>query len=143
MDNAQDKISFARFETEETDDKSDVANNNHSINSESSSDEEDGEDKAERQSKAAKRKLKKQKWKENRKNKNKNNVEKQNDNDNLKEVLKKEEKNAKEADRLLKMGDRKRSYNSMYEAKAPTTEEIEAYQMKRKRDEEDPIVHFH
>lgn len=139
MDNAQD-ISFTRFETEEADDKSDIANDNHSTNSKSSSDEEDRKDKAERQSKTAKRKLKKQRRKENQKNKNKSNIEKQNS-DNLKEALKKEEKNAKEADRLLKMGDRKRPYNSMYEAKAPTTEEIEAYQMKRKRDE-DPMIHF-
>lgn len=138
---AQDKI-FARFEIEETG-ESDIANDNCSMNSWSLSDEEDEEGKAERQSKAAKRKLKKQRRKENRKNK-KSNIEsiiEKDDSDNLKEALKKEEKNAKEVDKLLKMGDRKRPYNSVYEAKAPTAEEIEAYQMKRKRDE-DPMTHL-
>ena len=42
---------------------------------------------------------------------------------------------------MLKIDERKRPYNSMYETKELTAEEIEAYQMKRKRDE-DPMAHF-
>lgn len=137
-----DKISSVRDEMEETDYKLDntVVNDNRSSSSESSSEDEDTEkNKTEKQSKAAKRKLKKQKRKENRKNK-KQNEEKQ-DEDKLKEALRKEEENARKTDKLLKMSERKRPYNSMYETKELTAEEIEAYQMKRKRDE-DPMAHF-
>lgn len=42
---------------------------------------------------------------------------------------------------LTAMDDRKRPYNSMYEAKAPTEEELEQYYIKRKR-EEDPMSQF-
>ncbi|XP_012061097.1 PREDICTED: pre-mRNA-splicing factor SLU7 [Atta cephalotes] len=118
-------------------DKSNTMDDNHSLNSESSS-EDDMKNRTELQSKAAKRKLKKQKRKENRKNKKRNNAEAE---DRLKEALRKEEENAKQADRMLKIDERKRPYNSMYETKELTAEEIEAYQMKRKRDE-DPMVHF-
>lgn len=137
-----DKVPSVRNEMEETNSKLDntVVNDNRSSSSESSSEDEDtGKTKTEKQSKAAKRKLKKQKRKESRKNK-KQNEEKQNE-DKLKEALRKEEENARKMEKLLKMSERKRPYNSMYETKELTTEEIEAYQMKRKRDE-DPMVHF-
>lgn len=39
------------------------------------------------------------------------------------------------------MDERKRPYNSMYENKAPTEEELEAYRMKRMRTE-DPMSQF-
>jgi len=52
----------------------------------------------------------------------------------LKEALRKEEENSKEAEKMLKMDERKRPYNSMYESRELTAEEIEAFQMKRKRD---------
>ncbi|EFN89099.1 pre-mRNA-splicing factor Slu7 [Harpegnathos saltator] len=141
MANIQNKI-FAKSDTEETEDNeswrlSDIPNEKHSSNSESSSDNEDAKNKTERQSKAIKRKLKKQKRKESRKNKKRDEKQK----DKLKEALRKEEENAKEADKLLKMDEKKRPYNSMYEAKEPTSEEIEAYQMKRKR-HEDPMTNF-
>ncbi|KAM0730446.1 Pre-mRNA-splicing factor SLU7 [Formica fusca] len=132
-----DKIPSVRNEIEETDFKLDdtVIDDNHSSSSESSSEDEDTEKiKTEKQSKAAKRKLKKQKRKENRKNKKQ-------DEDKLKEALRKEEDNTRKADKMLKMNERKRPYNSMYETKELTAEEIEAYQMKRKRDE-DPMAHF-
>lgn len=61
--------------------------------------------------------------------------------DKLLQALQKEEETQKEAEKLLEMGERKRPYNSMYEAKKPTADEIEAYQMKRKRDE-DPMAKF-
>ncbi|XP_070170609.1 pre-mRNA-splicing factor Slu7 [Polyergus mexicanus] len=131
------KIPSVRNEIEETDYKLDdtVIDDNHSSSSESSSEDEDtGKNKTEKQSKAAKRKLKKQKRKENRKNKKQ-------DEDKLKEALRKEEENTRKADKMLKMNERKRPYNSMYETKELTAEEIEAYQMKRKRDE-DPMANF-
>ncbi|UYV79477.1 SLU7, partial [Cordylochernes scorpioides] len=57
----------------------------------------------------------------------------------LKKALEKEEERLREGERLAKMCDRKRPYNSMTEDKAPTKEELEAYQMKRMRTE-DPIA---
>lgn len=142
QDIIQQKIPFTRPETEEAEDNearrlSDTAEKNHSSSNESSSDDEDTRDKTEKQSKAAKRRLKKQKRKESRKHKKKN--EKQEDK--LKEALRKEEENTKEAKKLLMLDERKRPYNSMYEVKELTNEEIEAYQMKRKRDE-DPMACF-
>lgn len=59
----------------------------------------------------------------------------------LKKALEEEEEKRKNAERLLKMDERKRPYNSMYEAKAPTEEELEAYHLKRAR-EEDPMAYF-
>lgn len=142
QDTIQQKIPFTRPEIEEAEDNearrlSDTAEKNHSSSNESSSDDEDTRDKTEKQSKAAKRRLKKQKRKESRKHKKKN--EKQEDK--LKEALRKEEENTKEAKKLLMLDERKRPYNSMYEVKELTNEEIEAYQMKRKRDE-DPMACF-
>ncbi|KYN08387.1 PREDICTED: pre-mRNA-splicing factor SLU7 [Cyphomyrmex costatus] len=119
-------------------DKSNIMDDNHSSSNESLS-EDDTRNKTELQSKAAKRKLKKQKRKENRKNKKRNNAEQTEDK--LREALKKEEEHAKQADRMLQIDERKRPYNSMYETKELTAEEIEAYQMKRKRDE-DPMANF-
>lgn len=136
----QDKIPCARLEVEETDDKPDVVDEERASSSESSSEDDRLKNKTERQSKTAKRRLKKQKRKENRKNKKSNNAEKQDD-DKLKEALRREEENAKEATRLLRMDERKRPYNSMYEMKELTAEEVEAYQIKRKRDE-DPMAHL-
>lgn len=126
-------------ELEEMNDKPDTVDENHSSSSESPSEDEDAKNRKEKQNKSAKRKLKKQKRKENRKNKKRNDAEQ--DEDKLKEALRKEEKNTKQADRVLKMDERKRPYNSMYETRELTAEEIEAYQMKRKRDE-DPMAHF-
>ncbi|XP_054717231.1 pre-mRNA-splicing factor SLU7-like [Uloborus diversus] len=59
----------------------------------------------------------------------------------LKKALKAEEASQKEADRLLAMDERKRPYNSMYEVKAPTEEEMEAYFIKRNRPD-DPMAGF-
>ncbi|XP_046626406.1 pre-mRNA-splicing factor Slu7 [Neodiprion virginianus] len=114
-------------------------NSDSSVNdkdsSDSSNEEENWKSKTERKSKS-KKKSKKRKQKEKRRNKKANK-----DEDKLKEALRKEVENQKEADRLLKMDERKRPYNSMFEVKEPTAEEIEAFQMKRKRDE-DPMAHF-
>lgn len=60
----------------------------------------------------------------------------------LAKALKDEEERVKKVDRLLAMDERKRPYNSMTaENKAPNEEEMEAYYMKRKRDE-DPMAAF-
>lgn len=66
---------------------------------------------------------------------------KKDEKDTLEKALEQEETNQKMADRLLSIDERKRPYNSMYEAKAPTEEEIEAYYLKRRR-EEDPMNQF-
>jgi len=135
----EDKIPYARFEAEEMNDKPDTPNDDHSSSSESSSEDECIKNKTEKLSKAAKRKLKKQKRKESRKNRKDNHSERHEDK--LKDALRREEENTKEMARILRMDERKRPYNSMYETKEPTAEEIEAYHMKRKRDE-DPMAHF-
>ena len=57
------------------------------------------------------------------------------------QALKAEEAHIKEADKLLAMDERKRPYNSMYEVKAPTEEEMEAYFIKRHRPD-DPMAGF-
>ncbi|KAK7869391.1 hypothetical protein R5R35_000695 [Gryllus longicercus] len=59
----------------------------------------------------------------------------------LKEALNQEEINQQEGARLAALDDRKRPYNSMFEVKKPTDEEMEAYYMKKKRDE-DPMAQF-
>ena len=45
------------------------------------------------------------------------------------------------ADKLLAMDERKRPFNSMFDVKAPTEEEMEAWRMKRQR-MEDPMSAF-
>ena len=54
---------------------------------------------------------------------------------------KKEEERLREFEEMKNVDERKRKYNSMYEAKAPTEEELEAYHMKRAR-AEDPMLQF-
>ncbi|CAI9732650.1 Hypothetical predicted protein [Octopus vulgaris] len=56
-------------------------------------------------------------------------------------ALKAEEEHQRWADNYLKMDERKRPYNSMYESKAPTEEEMEAYRIKQFR-LDDPMAHF-
>ena len=60
---------------------------------------------------------------------------------NLAEALKEEEHRLIEADRMLAMDERKRPYNSMIKDQAPSEVEMDAYRMKRKRNE-DPMSHF-
>lgn len=49
----------------------------------------------------------------------------------LADALAQEELNRQESERLLKMDDRKRSYNKKYEEAVLTNEQIEAYQIKK------------
>ena len=110
-----------------------------SASSDSSSDEEEKLSKSRKNAKTLKRKNKKQKQKERKKNKKK--AAKMQEENKLQQALKKEEENEKEAERLMQLDERKRPYNSMYEVKRPTMDEIEAFQMKRKRDD-DPMAEF-
>lgn len=57
------------------------------------------------------------------------------------QALAKEDLHQKEAEHILAMDERKRPYSSMFEIKKPTDEEMEAYYMKKRR-EEDPMVQF-
>lgn len=57
------------------------------------------------------------------------------------QALEEEEANQKAANELLEMPERKRPYNSMYEDKALTDEQMEAYYIKRQR-QEDPMAGF-
>ncbi|KOC71005.1 Pre-mRNA-splicing factor SLU7 [Habropoda laboriosa] len=110
-----------------------------SMSNDSSSDEEEKISKTLKKSKSSKKREKKQKQKEKRKNKKK--AAKMEEQDKLQLALQKEEERQKEAERLLQVDERKRRYNSMYEVKEPTADEIEAFQMKRKR-EDDPMAEF-
>lgn len=101
--------------------------------SSSSSSESENEETKKADTKKTKKKEKKKKQKEKSKQKKKD--------DKLQEALKKEEDAQKEADELLAMNERKRPYNSMFDVKKPTEEEIEAYYLKRKR-EDDPMKDF-
>lgn len=131
-------------EEEKAESESDAEKASHNKSSEkdsssSSSDDSSDEDKrtkTERKINKEKKKNKKKRRKEKLRNKKKGK-----ETDELQEALKKEEQRLKEAELLLKLGDRKRAYHSMYEVKEPTVEETEAYKIKRAR-EEDPMAHF-
>ena len=60
------------------------------------------------------------------------------------QALEDEERNREEAERILSIDERKRPYNSMQtfnDYREPTEEEMEAFRMKRRR-EEDPMAKF-
>lgn len=59
----------------------------------------------------------------------------------LKKALNAEEARLKHVQELLQIDERKRAYNSIYESKEPTEEEMEAYRMKRPRPD-DPMASF-
>lgn len=105
----------------------------HCSSSSSSSDSSDSE--------KLKEKSKKKKKKKKKKKMMKKKAKKEEVKDALKKALDKEEERLKEVDRIMNMDERKRPYNSMYEVSKPTDEEIEAYHMKKRR-EEDPMSNF-
>lgn len=88
-----------------------------------------------------KEKSKKKKKKKKKKKMMKKKAKKEEIKDALQKALDKEDERLKEVDRIMKMDERKRPYNSMYEVSKPTDEEIEAYHMKKRRDE-DPMSNF-
>ncbi|XP_030594966.1 pre-mRNA-splicing factor SLU7 [Archocentrus centrarchus] len=59
----------------------------------------------------------------------------------LKKALEAEDKRVKQVEVLMQLDERKRPYNSLYEVKAPTEEEMEAFRMKRSRPD-DPMASF-
>lgn len=61
--------------------------------------------------------------------------------DALQKALEAEDKHSEHVAELLSIDERKRPFNSMYEVKKPSEEEIEAYLMKRRR-EDDPMSQF-
>jgi len=91
-----------------------------------------------RSRKRDKKRKKKKKQKDRRARKDK---EKDEEKDKLQLALEAEDRRNAEYEEMIGMDERKRKYNSMYEAKEPTQEEIEAYKMKRGH-EEDPMMHF-
>ncbi|XP_038104515.1 pre-mRNA-splicing factor Slu7 [Culex quinquefasciatus] len=105
--------------------------------SDSDSDSEE-ERKAKKKAKKLRKKKKKRKRKEEQKRRKRAEAEEQ---DKLKVALRQEERNQARAEQLLKMDERKRPYNSMFEVREPTQEEMEAFQMKRCR-EDDPMRQF-
>ncbi|KRK04236.1 pre-mRNA-splicing factor Slu7 [Drosophila yakuba] len=94
----------------------------------SSSEEEEVKPEKKKSKKKSKKREKKKKAKEQRKQKSKN-----------KET--KEQEKTKEKDIPEELDDRKRAYNSMYDVKAPTEDEIEEWKKKRPR-AEDPMLQF-
>lgn len=83
--------------------------------------------------KKRKRKKKNKKQKKNKKSKKELSA--------LDKALQEEEKHNKNVSELMSLDERKRPYNSMYDVKKPTEEQIEAYLMKRRR-EDDPMLQF-
>lgn len=127
----------------ESNPKADESNSSSSSSSSDSSSEDDSEDekkeakKKKKRNKKKKRKEKKRKARADKKEKKKE----ESDEDKLKAALQKEDEKQREAERLLALDERKRPYNSMYDEKKITDEEMEAYLMKKRRDE-DPMAQF-
>ncbi|XP_023337421.1 pre-mRNA-splicing factor SLU7-like [Eurytemora carolleeae] len=106
--------------------------------------------KTEKNSKKKKKKKKRSKKKKNKKKDSSSDGSSSSDSDEdeekekkkkLKDAMKKLEAEQAEAERMLKTDERKRPYNSMGEAKAPTEEDLEAYYLKRQRSD-DPMANF-
>jgi len=83
--------------------------------------------------------LRKRKTKKNKKNKKRSKSKE--DVDTLEKALEAEQKHHEKVSELLSMNERKRPYNSMFDVKQPTENEVEAYLMKRRR-EDDPMLQF-
>lgn len=81
------------------------------------------------------------KKKRNKKKETKVKIKQKLEEDKLKEALESEMEQQKLADKLLTIDERKRPYNSMYDVKAPTEEDMEAYYLKRSR-QDDPMSQF-
>ncbi|XP_075065984.1 pre-mRNA-splicing factor SLU7 [Mixophyes fleayi] len=86
-------------------------------------------------------KLKKKKKKKHRKSGDSDSDSEEKKKDKLKKALNAEEARLKHVQEVLQMDERKRAYNSMYETREPTEEEMEAYRMKRQRPD-DPMASF-
>uniref|UniRef100_A0A2M4BHN9 Pre-mRNA-splicing factor SLU7 n=1 Tax=Anopheles marajoara TaxID=58244 RepID=A0A2M4BHN9_9DIPT len=109
----------------------------HSGSSSSSESEAEVSSKKSKKSKKKRKKEKRRQQREERKQQKRQEKEKSK----LDLALEAEERAQQRAAELLRQDERKRPYNSMYEVRVPTEEEIEAYMMKRRR-EEDPMAAF-
>ncbi|ETN65835.1 step ii splicing factor slu7 [Anopheles darlingi] len=109
----------------------------HSGSSSSSESEAEVSSKKSKKSKKKRKKEKRRQQREERKQQKRLEKEKSK----LDLALEAEERSQQRAAELLRQDERKRPYNSMYEVRVPTEEEIEAYMMKRRR-EEDPMAAF-
>lgn len=127
----------------ETEPQTEEKNSSSSGTDSSDSDDQSEKDKqeTEQSTKQSKKKKKKEKKKKKKLLEKKKKGKKESPEDKLKMALKQEDLNQREAERILSMDERKRPYNSMFEVKKPTEEEIEAYYMKKRRDE-DPMTQF-
>lgn len=76
-----------------------------------------------------------------KKNKKQKKKKKKKEKSALDKALEAEEKHNKKVEELMQVDERKRPYNSMFDVKKPTEEEVEAYLMKRRR-EDDPMLAF-
>uniref|UniRef100_A0A182T4H0 Pre-mRNA-splicing factor SLU7 n=1 Tax=Anopheles maculatus TaxID=74869 RepID=A0A182T4H0_9DIPT len=136
----QQQQSGASSESKELDRKK---NSSGESNSESDSAPDDSKRDRSKESKKSKKKRKKEKKRQQRREEKKlsKKSEVKVEKDKLQLALEAEEANERRAAELLRQDERKRPYNSMYDVKAPTEEEIEAYMLKRRRDE-DPMLAF-
>uniref|UniRef100_A0AAG5DUC1 Pre-mRNA-splicing factor SLU7 n=1 Tax=Anopheles atroparvus TaxID=41427 RepID=A0AAG5DUC1_ANOAO len=130
----QENVSAAKEDTEQLTTVPSLGNDS---GSESDLDESDRRGGTSKKSKKKRKKEKKRQQREEKKLQEKQS----NGKDKLQLAMEVEELSQKRAEELLKQDERKRPYNSMYDVKAPTEEEIEAYMLKRRR-EEDPMLAF-
>ncbi|XP_046994615.1 pre-mRNA-splicing factor SLU7 [Schistocerca americana] len=125
----------------ETEPLAEAKNSSSSESDSSDSDDHSDKDSEETEKKKKQNKKKKKKEKKKKHLEKKRKGKKDSPEDKLKMALQQEDLNQQEAERILSMDERKRPYNSMFEVKKPTEEEIEAYYMKKRRDE-DPMTQF-
>ncbi|XP_047118977.1 pre-mRNA-splicing factor Slu7 [Schistocerca piceifrons] len=125
----------------ETEPLAETKNSSSSDSDSSDSDDHSDKDSEETEKKKKQNKKKKKKEKKKKHLEKKRKGKKDSPEDKLKMALQQEDLNQQEAERILSMDERKRPYNSMFEVKKPTEEEIEAYYMKKRRDE-DPMTQF-
>lgn len=136
----------SRLESRETNDKHKEEKDKEDSSSSSSSSDSSSENDSEAEKKEARKKKKRSKKKKRKEKKRKSRADKkeqkeESEEDKLKAALQREEEAQREGERLLAMDDRKRPYNSMYEVKKISDEDMEAYLMKKRRDE-DPMAQF-
>lgn len=107
--------------------------------SEESSEEEEIVEESKKSKKKSKKREKKKKAKEQRRNKKKHKESK--DKEKIIRDKNTKEKDSRSKQLILESDDRKRPYNSMYDVKAPTEEEIEEWKKKRTHSD-DPMLQF-
>lgn len=109
----------------------------------SSNDEETSPKQCKKKSKKSKKKKRKHRSRSSKKNERSSDEEEDDDDkaDTLEKAIKAEQKHLDVVSEMMDMNERKRPYNSMFDVKQPSENEIEAYLMKRRRDD-DPMLQF-